>query len=270
VGLKAEHFAIRESGRDRDVVSVEPLRTPMHLAVLVDTSVANGAPDETFRSAVLAFIDRVAPGNHVAHYSFGDRPSRIAAFTDDPAGLRSAASGMFGWGHQRSLLIDTLDLALRDFETIEAARPVIVAISSESPEASGKTAGGVVRRLIAQSVAFHTISITGNPGPSTSGSAGGDVPTKSRQLTGLIAAGEGDRERTQLLQQGTTATGGGGQRVASILALPNALGRVASELANSYKVTFARPGTAKMQDLQVGVMVEGVTLRATAAPFGTR
>ena len=56
----------------------------------------------------------------------------------------------------------------------------------------------------------------------------------------------------------------------SILALPNALARVANELASSYKVTFARPGTAKMQDLQVGLMVEGVTLRATAAPFGTR
>jgi hypothetical protein len=96
---------------------------------------------------------------------------------------------------------------------------------------------------------------------------GGSIPEKSARLGGMVAAGEGDRERTQLLQQGTSATGGGRQRVASIL---NALGRVASELANSYKVTFARPGTAKMQDLQVGLLVEGVTLRATAAPFGTR
>jgi VWFA-related protein len=270
VGLKAEHFAIRESGRDRDVLSVEPLRTPMHLAVLVDTSVANGAPDETFRAAVLAFIDRVAPGNHVALYSFGDRATRVAPFSQDPAQVRSAASGMFGWGHQRALLIDTIDLALRDFENVEAARPVIVAIGSESPEASGKTAGGVIRRLIAQSVAFHSISVTSSPGPSTAGSAGGDVPAKSRQLGGMIAAGEGDRERTQLLEQGTSATGGGRQRVTSLLALPNALGRIASEFANSYKVTFARPGAAKMQDLQVGLLVDGVTLRATAAPFGTR
>lgn len=270
VGLEAQHFAIRESGRDRDVLRVEPLRTPMHLAVLVDTSIANGTPDETFRGAVLAFIDRVAPGHHVALYSFGDRASRVVGFTDDPAALRSAAAGIFGWGHQRSVLIDTLDLALHDFENIEAARPVVVAISSETPEASGKTAGGIIRRLIAQSVAFHAISVTSSPGSSTASAVSGDVPTKSRQLGGMIAAGEGDRERTQLLQQGTEATGGGRQRVASILALPNALGRVASELANSYKVTFARPGTAKMEGLQVGLRVEGVTLRATAAPFGTR
>lgn len=83
-------------------------------------------------------------------------------------------------------------------------------------------------------------------------------------------AGEGDRERNQMLQQGTALTGGGRQRVTSTLAVGPALARVANELANSYKVTFARPGSARMEDLQVGVMFEGVTLRATAAPFGTR
>ena len=86
----------------------------------------------------------------------------------------------------------------------------------------------------------------------------------------MIAAGEGDRERTQLLQQGTTATGGGRQRVTSSMAMQAALHRVATELANSYQVTFARSGNSKIQDLQVGVMVDGVTLRATPAPFGTR
>lgn len=264
VGLTAQHFAIRESGRDRDILRVEPLRAPMHLALLVDTSVANGAPDETFRAAVLAFIDRVAPGSHVALYACGDRAARVLAFSPDPAQVRDAASSMFGWGHQRSLLIDTIDLALRDFEIIEASRPVILAISSESPEASTKTAGGVIRRLIAQSIALHAISVM-TAGSSTVGGVGGDIPTKSRRLGGMIAAGEGDRERNQLLEQGTAATGGGRQRVASILAIPNALGRVASEFANSYKVTFARPGTAKMQDLQVGLLLDGVTVRATAA-----
>ena len=34
VGLTTEHFAIRESGRDREVLKVEPLRTPMHVAVV--------------------------------------------------------------------------------------------------------------------------------------------------------------------------------------------------------------------------------------------
>jgi hypothetical protein len=238
----------------------------MHAAVLVDTSVGNGAPDEIFRSSVVAFLERLAGGNHVALYSFGDRATRVVDFTQDAGQLRSAAVGMFGWAHQRSHLIDALDLAVRQFEQVESPRPVIIVISSDTPEASGRTAGAVIKRMITQSIAFHAVSLANTSGAQAQG-VGGSIPEKSARLGGMVAAGEGDRERTQLLQQGTSATGGGRQRVASIL---NALGRVASELANSYKVTFARPGTAKMQDLQVGLLVEGVTLRATAAPFGTR
>jgi VWFA-related protein len=269
VGLTTEHFAVRESGRDRTVIKVEPLRTPMHVAVLVDTSVASGTPDEPFRSAVVAFIERLAATNHVALYAFGDRATRVAAFTQDPVQLRSAATGMFGWSHQRTNLIDAVDLALGDFVSVEPPRPVIIAISSENAEASGRTAGAVIRRLIAQSVAFHAVTIATLPANATTG-VGTDIPTKSQRLGGMIAAGEGDRERTQMLQQGTTITGGGRQRVTSTLALAGALGRVANELSNSFKVTFTRPGTARMQDLQVGILVDGVTLRATAAPFGTK
>jgi VWFA-related protein len=270
VGLTAEHFAVRESGRERDVVSVEPLRTPMHVAVLVDTSVASGSPDETFRSAVVAFVERLAATNHVAVYSFGDRAARVADFTQDAAQLRTAANAMFGWSHQRSHLIDVIDLALRDFDRVESPRPVMIAISSESPEASGRTAGSVIRGLIEQSVAFHSVSLATATGAGQATGVTSDVPTKSQRLSGMAAAGEGDRERNQLLQQGTSVTGGGRQRVTSTLALGSALARVGNELSNSYKVTFSRPGTAKMEDLQVGVIFEGVTLRATAAPFGTR
>lgn len=268
VGMTAEHFAVRESGRDRTVLAVEPLRTPMHVAVLVDTSIANGAPDETFRAAVLGFVDRLAASNLVAVYAFGDRVSRASAYTQDGTQLRSAVTALFGWSHQRSLLIDAVDLALTDLEGVESPRPVVIAIASESPEASGRTAGGVVRRLIAQSVAFHAISLSTGTGSGDATGVSANIPEKSQRLGSMIAAGEGDRERNQVLEQGTAATGGGRQRVTSTLALRAALARTVNELANGYKVTFARPGTARMQDLQVGVLIEGVTLRATAAPFG--
>lgn len=270
VGMTAEHFAVRESGRERPVLSVEPLRTPMHVAVLVDPSVVSGVPDETFRAAVLGFVERLAAVNHVAVYSSGDRASRAAAFTQDAAQLRSATAALFGWSHQRSSLIDAIDLALRDFKAVESPRPVMVAITSESPEASGRTAGAVIKGLIAQSVAFHSISLASATGSGKASGVTSDIPQQSRRLEAMIAAGEGDRERNQVLQQGTTATGGGRQRVTSTLALAAALARTANELANGYKVTFARPGSARMEDLEVGVMLDGVTLRATAAPFGTR
>ena len=97
-----------------------------------------------------------------------------------------------------------------------------------------------------------------------------NVPVNSERMRGMIASGEGDRERDQLLQQGTALTGGGRQRLTSVMAIRPALTRLLRELSNSYLVTFSRPGTDRVKDLQVGIMVEGVTLRATAAPFKTR
>ena len=232
VGLTAEHFAIRESGRDRTVIKVEPLQIPMHVAVLVDTSIANGSPDETFRSAVVAFVQRLAASNHVAVYSFGDRAARVASFAQEPAKIGAAVTGMFGWSHQRSHLIDVIDLCLRDFESIESPRPVIIAITSESPEASGQTAGGVIKRLIAQSVAFHAISLGG--GVATKG-AGGQQRARSgagkqqaprrdgrgrrggpRTQSGVAAGDVGDGRRAPPSSQHARAgacAGPGGQRV---------------------------------------------------------
>lgn len=269
-GLSAQHFAVRESGKDRTVLAIEPLRVPMHLAVLVDTSAGNGVQHETLRSAVIAFVERLAAFNDVALYGFGDRATTVVPFTRDPADLRAGAIRMFGWSHQRSNLIDGIDLALADLGRIETARPVILAITSESPEASSRTAASVIRKLIGQSAAFHAISLAAAPVPRRTTGVSNDFETSSRALRDMVAAGEGDRERTQALQLGTTTTGGSWQRVTSPMALGPALDRLARELAGGYRLSFARPGRDRVKDLQVGVLIEGITLRATAAPFGTR
>lgn len=271
-GLTTEHFAIMESGRERRVVRAERLDVPMHVAVLVDTS-ASGGPNEVFKSAVTEFVTRLASLNTVAVYSTGDRAVSVVPFTRDVAQLRSGIDGMFNVAHTRSAVVDGIDRALQDMAGREIARPVIISISSEAGEASGRSAGSVIKRMIAQSVAFHAISITA----ASSGSASrvnpmnpAGVAASSAALTSMMAAGEGDRERNQLLEQGTKLTGGGRQRITNQMALKGALHRIGNELAASYRVTFERPGNAKVDNLQVGIYLDGVTVRATPAPFGTR
>lgn len=271
-GLTTEHFAIMESGRERKVVRAERLQIPMHVAVLVDTSVTGG-PDETFKSAIMDFVERLVALNTVAVYTTGDRATLVVPFTKDLAQLRTGINGMFNVVHTRSAVVDGIDRALQDFAAIEVARPVIVSISSETGEASGKSAGSVIKRMIAQSTAFHSVSIT-TPTGGRASRAGAMTPAgvaaSSAAMTSMMAAGEGDRERNQLLDQGTKTTGGGRQRITSAMALKNALHRVGNELATSYRVTFARSGSDRVRDLQVGIYLENVTVRATPAPFGTR
>lgn len=265
-GLTADHFAVRESGTDRTVMRVEPLRIPMHIALLVDTSAVQAATDQVFRKALLDFVERLAPFNHVAVYASGDRAARIVSFTQDAAAIRAAMAGMFAWAHTRSRLIDTIDVALRDLAQIESPRPVLVAVTAESPEGSRTSAGSAVKRLIAQSTAFHVISLASATGSGGVSTMGADVATSSQRLQGMIAAGEGDKERTRMYELGTANTGGSLQRLTSTLSCGPALARLAHELSSSYRLTFTRPKSGTLKDLQVGVLVEGVTLRAIPAP----
>ena len=267
--LTAEHFAVRESGKDRAVVRVEPLRTPMHVAVMVDIGVIAGATHQTFRSDVADFVERLAAFNHVALYSFGDRPLPVVPFTQNSAQLRNAMTTLVGLPG-RSCLLDAVARALDDMSLIEIARPMIVVIGTQSAEASRASAGSVIKKLVAASTPLHAISLASTSASGGATTVSSDIPTSSQRMTGMIAYGEGERERERLLKEGTAVTGGSLRRLTSTLAVSDALGRLSREMSNSYRVTFSRAGNDKIRDLQVGVMLDGVTLRATAAPFGTR
>ena len=249
------------------MVKVEPLREPMHVAVLIDAGAIAAAAHQSFRNDVADFVDRLAAFNHVAIYSFGDNAVPVLPFTKNQAQLRHAVTMMVGQAG-RSSLLDAVTRALDDMKGTEMARPVIIAITTLSPEASGASAGSVLKKLANSSTAFHAITL-GAAGTGTA-KLGGDIPTKSAQMQGVISHGEGERERERVFKDAPVMTGGSVRRITNTLGISEALARLHHEMSNSYKVSFTRPGGDRIKDLQVGVMLEGVTLRATAAPFGTR
>jgi VWFA-related protein len=270
-GLTAEHFAVREGGRDRGVVRVEPLDTPMHVAVVLDTSFGPALPIDSVRSAVGDFVERLAAAHHVALYTVAERPTRVTPFTRNVPQLRAAVANVFARPESRTYLIDTIDLVLADLKPLEPARPVIVAFTTENVEASNMTAATVMKQMIARFTVFHAIAFTnaatGAAGRLVRDGGNTTIPGRSEQLGRLNTEGEGDRERTRLLAQGTAVTAGSLQRIVSVTALKAPLFRLASEFAYSYRLTFAGPQADKpLKDLQIGLLVEGVTVRAIAAP----
>jgi VWFA-related protein len=270
-GLTPDFFAVREDGRDRTVLRVAPLDTPMHVAIILDTSFGPTVPIDAFRSAVGDFIERLAAFHNVAVYSVTERPTRVADYSRDAAKLRSSVASLFARPDSRTYLIDTIELALRDMQPLEPARPVIVAFTTETVEASTRTAGAVIKQLIERSTMLHAITLNTLSGGTTApfgrdpGNVG--IPGRSAQLGRVNTMGEGDRERNRLLEQGTTVTAGTLQNINSVTALAGTLFKLASEFAYSYRVTFARPPSGKpLKDLQVGVLADGVSVRAIGAP----
>lgn len=271
-GLKAEHFAVREDGRDRTVLRVQPLDTPMHLAVLVDQSFNPTMPIDAFRSALGDFVERLVAFHHVALYSFAERPNRLTPFTRDAVQLRSAIRNMFATPESRTYLIDTIDLVLGDMKSLEPARPAIVAFTTDNIESSSLTAAVVMKRMIARFTTFHAVHLAAKSSdragaPMTRDPRNESVPGRSAQLGRLAAEGEGDRERNRLLEEGTKMTAGSVQRIVTLTALSAPLYKLASEFAYSYKLTFGGPPVDKpLKNLQIGVLAEGVSVRAIAAP----
>jgi hypothetical protein len=95
------------------------------------------------------------------------RGASVLGFTQEAdrlRGRRRACSAARTSGHSSSTPSTARS---RDLAGTEAKRPVIIAIASESPESSSRTAGGVIRKIADQSVAFHVVSVASATGSSS-------------------------------------------------------------------------------------------------------
>ena len=268
-GMSAEHFAVREDGRDREVLAVAPLETPMHIALLIDTSGALGDGLPSVLAAAGAFIDAVGPAHRIGLYTFGERAVRVTPFIREAADLKAAIARLFTIANLPRL-IDAVDMAATDLAEAGAAVPVIVALTTTGSEVSAKTAGKAIKALIGGGIAFHAVAIKPLSGAATStlrGAEAGFNQSRERMIQ-LQSQGEGDRELTQMLQDGTTKSGGHLERVSSVEAVTPAAARVVSRLRHAYVVRYASTTAVgrRPRDLQVGVMLEGVKVLARVPP----
>jgi VWFA-related protein len=273
IGLTRDYFAVREDGKDRAVVRAQPFTGVAHVAVLVDTSAFVESAVEPYRSALAAFVALVAAGNEVAIYEFGERAHRLVPFTRNGVLIRDAIDRIGARMNAVPRLLDAIDLACRDLRAAGARRPTIVAISIGSADASTKTGGAVVKLLIQNAVSLHVVAVTTRSGvtaPSLTSSSGRSEIDRRERLNQVASLGEGERERMQVLEEGTAKTAGGLHTVSSALAIGPALDRVHLELQAAYRLTYAREGTGKSRDLQVGLMLQDVVVRAIPAPAAAK
>lgn len=272
-GLTVDYFAVREDGRDRAVARAEPFPERAHVAVLVDTSSYVEGAAEPYRNALATFITQMAAGNDVAIYEFGERANRLVPFTRDAAQLRDAIGRINPRTNAVPRLLDAIDLACRDLRAAEARRPIIVAASIGSADTSTATGGAVVKLLIQNAVSLHIVTVSNRPGPaapSLTSASGRSEFDRHDRLSQVGSVGEGERERMQVLKEGTSKTAGSLQVVASAMAIGPALDRVRTDLRATYRVTYVLEGRGKSRDLQVGLMLEDVVVRAIAAPGVTK
>jgi hypothetical protein len=253
--LSPSDIVIREDAAVREVLRIAPASEPMQIAVLIDDSQAARDYIPDIRRALPPFIQALtadAPHggrNSVALVTVGERPTIITDYTSDPAQLQKGIGRIFPRSGSGLYLLDGLIEVSRGFLKRGAARPVIVALTTEGPEFSSRYFDLVLKPLAASGAAFHAIAI----GPPSSD------------------AGDDARNRAVVLDEGTRASGGRYERVLLSSAVGRVLQQLAAELTHQYLVAYARPPSLiPPERITVSAARPGFTARGTVVNDPTR
>jgi len=244
-GLTPDAFIVREDGVQREVLAVRPATAPMEIALLVDDSQAAEEALQNLRMALNDFVATLsAKKNQIALISLGDRPTIRVEFTARSADLKRGVDRLFAQSGSGAYLLDAIVDASRGLLKREAARPVIVAVTTEGPELSNLHYKTVLDALDKTGAAFHSVMLADR----------GEDP-----LTEEV------RNRNLVLDLGTKRSGGRRDTLLTSMAFSARLKQLADELQNQYVVVYARPQTLiPPENIEIAAANPALQARGTA------
>ena len=222
--LSVADLTIKEDGKAREVLKVEPATDPMQIAILVDTSAATSAAIADLRQSVKAFgaaIWAKSPDSEIALYTFGERPTLETDYSSSAVNLERRADRLFAATGSGAYFIDAVMDAAAGLRKRKATRPVIVAYVDENgPEFSNRR----------HDMVFESVS-----------GARASLWVVARQGFSSSTATPENRERGMVIGDVTTRTGGRSSLVFDGSAIKGRLADMAAQLHSQFVVTYGRP-----------------------------
>jgi hypothetical protein len=222
--VTAQEFIVREDGRAREVLRVEPAPPASHIALLVDDSAATSNPMPYVRLALLdlsRYLVALAPPPQVSIVTFGERPTTRQAFTTHSSVLQDAIGKIFPISSAGAYFLEAVVELASDFRKRQIERPMIVAfIADDGPEFSSTGRNEVATALQRSNASLWTLVLQkGSPN------------LNSREW----------QERAQVISDVGLQSGGTTKTIISDLGIGPAFTWVASLLTSQYRVTYSRP-----------------------------
>jgi hypothetical protein len=251
--LSAKDIVIREAGQARPILSVEPSRAPVQVAVAVEERLA---PDDDVRRAVANFFDHVYQAGKVALYTVGRRIDRRIDYTTEIVPFARAINGLPPRSVDSGDVVQAVHEIARAQRSREGRRAIVV-VATQEAQTSSVTAEGVLEQLRAGSSVLYAATLAGtNTSTIPSGMRSGD---RKLDLEGQVSGLERDR----MYSEGTRQSGGihvSFQRTAGMFA---ALERIAEELTRqfvvSYEGTALSDGSVAVEAARAGLTLRGPT-----------
>ena len=243
--LNVADFSVTEDGASREVLRAGRTSDPLDLAVIVDNSFAAQPHILDIRKALSTFFDAMtAHQASIALIGMADRPTVLMDYTSSADASKKGVEKIFAQPGSGMVFQDAILDTLKGLVKRDNSRRALLVITGEGTDFSNVPYQNTLDALGASGAAFHVLLLT------------------NRSADSL--RDERARERGQVIDEGTRATGGRRQELLTSMSYADALGSVAEDLANQYKVVYGRPGVLiPPKKVDVSVKTPGLTARAT-------
>lgn len=228
--LTAADITVKEGGKERPVVSLEPASAPLQIAILVD-DLGTGA----FQGAAAQFIEKILGRGQFSISLLNPQASRLVDFTEDVNALKNAL-GLLGPRGRIQPDGDQMPEAIADtakaLQTRKAERPVILAMTIAGGQLHTLAPDNVLNPLRQSGAGLNVVFVTG-------------------------------ADLGQVMGDGPKQSGGRMEQAGSGPAIGPAAVKIADALLHQYQLTYALPDGVKMSDrIAVATSRKGIALTA--------
>ncbi len=249
-GLTVADFVLKEGGRTREIIKVEPTTTPMHIAIVVDDSGTG-----IFRVPIAQFVNQLLGRAQFAIKHVIGQAVRLVDYTADVEQLRAAILrlGVRGETPEGGRVVEAVFDTAKELRDVE--RPVIIVLTDTHAEYSSLPSQHVLDELQRSGAILHVIAVTRQAQLNPS-----SVPLARDKPAELL---EHQLDLNRVLGDGPKQTGGRRVEIGGLGGTIPELQGVAAELKQQYLITYLVPGGEKLnQRLNVSTKRRGVSVHA--------
>jgi VWFA-related protein len=242
-GLVPEEAVVIENGVARSVTRLEEDRRPLMVAVIVDSS----APMASFYrlhlvDPIVRLLNQLPEGSRFAVWTTGDRPQKIADWSDDVAAASRALKRTAPQGG--NTVLDAIVEASADLKQKEGERSAVVVVSGVGIGFTNWERRQAVEKARSGNATFMVVQFdeTGEP-----------TEAAGEQVSRL--------DYDYVFDSLTRQTGGVREMSMSAMGVPRALESVAQALKATYRLSYTTVPGLKERKIEVKVARPGVKVR---------
>jgi hypothetical protein len=221
--LSAEDVVVREDGMAREALKVSRPADPVDITLLVDNSLAATRALQDIRLGLEKFVTTFAGPHTITLMTMADRPTVQVKATTSKAQLLRGVKRLFAQPDSGAYMVESIIDASREIAKRKPGRAVILAITSFGTEFSDRGFQFALEALADSGATLHVIELqdTVNANPSD----------------------QNVRDRSSVIDRGTTETGGTRDLLVANLSLTDALQKMGRLATSQFEVVYGRPDT---------------------------